>query len=189
MLSIRRFNPNRSLDPEQISLDGWADGLPLVRRRSGLRRERTKNKMPTRKWKMTGSYLSITIRTITVKWPIGVKVLWDRGGGEKTPRARDARAFPGKFAFLLSQPSQKRRKRMEKEGETKVNSQWQCWIKIGWKSLIISRLLKVVRKFCANCWFIVGYKGCLWRLWKREDVNPCIRAYAREKTLTKMGIV
>ena len=51
------LNPNRSLDPEQISLDCWADGLPWGRRRSGLRRERTKNKMPTRKWKMTGSYL------------------------------------------------------------------------------------------------------------------------------------
>ena len=67
MLSIRRFNPNRSLDPEQISLDCWADGLPWVRRRSGLRRERTKNKMPTREWKTTGSYLlSITNITITV---------------------------------------------------------------------------------------------------------------------------
>jgi len=51
------FIPNRSLDPEYISLDCWADCLPWVRRRSGLRRERTKNKMPTRKWKMTGSYL------------------------------------------------------------------------------------------------------------------------------------
>ena len=186
MLSIRRFNPNRSLDPEQISLDCWADGLPLVRRRSGLRRERTKNKMPTRKWKMTGSYL---FNYDSYHNAIGVKVLCGRGGGEKTPRARDARAFPGKFAFLLSQPSQKGRKRMEKEGETKVNSRKLCWIKIGWKSLIISRLLKVVRNLCANCWFIVGYKGCLWRLWKRKDVNPYIRAYAREKTLTKMGIV
>ena len=44
-----RMNLNRSLDPEQISLDCWADGLPLVRRRSGLRRERTKKQMPTRK--------------------------------------------------------------------------------------------------------------------------------------------
>ena len=34
--------------------------------------------------------------------------------GAKRPLAR---AFPGKFAFLLSQPSQKGRKRMEKEGE------------------------------------------------------------------------
>ena len=42
------FNPNRSLDPEQISLVCRADCLPLVRRRSGLRRERMKNKMPTR---------------------------------------------------------------------------------------------------------------------------------------------
>ena len=52
-----RFNPNRSLDTEQISLDCWADSWLWVRRRSGLRRERTINKMPTRKWKMTGSYL------------------------------------------------------------------------------------------------------------------------------------
>ena len=49
--------PNRSLDSEQISLDCWADGFSLAWRRSGLRRERTRNKMPTRKWKMTGSYL------------------------------------------------------------------------------------------------------------------------------------
>ena len=34
------FNPNQSLGPEQISLDC----LPLVRSRSGLRRERTKKK-------------------------------------------------------------------------------------------------------------------------------------------------
>ena len=54
----RKFSPNRSLDPEQISLDCWVDGLLWVRRRSGLRRERTKNKIPTRKWKMTGRYLS-----------------------------------------------------------------------------------------------------------------------------------
>ena len=53
----RLFNPNRSLDPEQISLDCWADGWLWVRRRSGLRQERTRNKMPTRKWKMAGSYL------------------------------------------------------------------------------------------------------------------------------------
>ena len=83
---------------------------------------------------MTGSYLfnyDSYHNGLMADW---VKVLRGRGGersGEKTPRARDARAFPGKFAFLLSQPSQKRRKRMEKEGETKVNSQWQCWIKIG----------------------------------------------------------
>jgi len=31
--------PNRSLEPEQISLDCWADGCLWVRRRSGLRRE------------------------------------------------------------------------------------------------------------------------------------------------------
>ena len=57
LLQSLPFSPNRSLDPEQISLDCWADCFSLVRRRSGLRRERTKNKMPTRKWKMTGSYL------------------------------------------------------------------------------------------------------------------------------------
>ena len=51
------FNPNRSLDPGHISLDCWADGWLWVRRRSGLRRELTSNKMPTRKWKMAGSYL------------------------------------------------------------------------------------------------------------------------------------
>ena len=56
------FNPNRSLDSELISLDCWADGWLWVRRRSGLRRENegwnpTRNKMPTREWKMTGSYL------------------------------------------------------------------------------------------------------------------------------------
>ena len=51
------FNPNRSLDPKQISLDCWADGWLWVQRRSGLRRERTSNKMPTRKWKMAGSYI------------------------------------------------------------------------------------------------------------------------------------
>ena len=51
------FNPKRSLDPEQILFDCWADGFSFVWRRSGLRRERTRNKMPTRKWKMTGSYL------------------------------------------------------------------------------------------------------------------------------------
>jgi len=48
----RLLNPNQSLDPEQISLDCWADCLPWVRRRSVLRRERARNKMPTRKWKM-----------------------------------------------------------------------------------------------------------------------------------------
>ena len=52
-----RFNPNRSLDPEQISFHCWADGWLWVQRRSGLRRERTSNKMPTRKWKMAGSYI------------------------------------------------------------------------------------------------------------------------------------
>ena len=57
LFSTSILNPNRSLVPEQISLDCWADCLPWVQRRSGLRRERTKNKMPTRKWKMTGSYL------------------------------------------------------------------------------------------------------------------------------------
>ena len=51
------FNPNRSLDPELISLDCWADGWLWVRRRSGLRRERTSNKMPTRKWKMAGRHI------------------------------------------------------------------------------------------------------------------------------------
>ena len=77
------FNPNRSLDSELISLDCWADGWLWVRRRSGLRQERTfslsqmggtelarvmpwrenegwnptRNKMPTRKWKIAGSYL------------------------------------------------------------------------------------------------------------------------------------
>jgi len=49
---LNLFTQNRSLDPEQISLDCWADCLPWVRRRSGLRREQTKNKMPTREWKM-----------------------------------------------------------------------------------------------------------------------------------------
>ena len=52
-----RFNPNRSLDSEQISLDCWADGWLWVWRRSGLRRERTSNKMPTRKWKMAGRHI------------------------------------------------------------------------------------------------------------------------------------
>ena len=51
------FNPNRSLDTEQISLDCWADGGLWVRRRSGPCRELTRNKMPTRKRKMAGSYL------------------------------------------------------------------------------------------------------------------------------------
>ena len=51
------FDPNRSLDTEQISLDCWADGWLWVRRRSRLRWELTRNKMPTRKWKMSGSYL------------------------------------------------------------------------------------------------------------------------------------
>ena len=70
---VPRFNPNRSLDPEQISLVCWADCLPWVRMRSGLRRERAKNKMPTSEWKMTWSYLlSITNIIITVQWPIGV---------------------------------------------------------------------------------------------------------------------
>ena len=55
--ALQCFNPNRSLDTEQISLDCWADCWLWVRRRSGLRLERTKNKMPTREWKMTGSYL------------------------------------------------------------------------------------------------------------------------------------
>ena len=80
---------------------------------------------------MTGSYLfnyDSYHNGLMTDWG---KVLRGRGGGEKTPRARDARAFPGKFAFLLSQPSQKGRKRMEKEGKTKVNSRWRCWIKIG----------------------------------------------------------
>ena len=56
-LEVPRFNPNRSLDSEQISLVCWADGWLWVRRRSELRRKRTKYKMPTRKWKMAGSYL------------------------------------------------------------------------------------------------------------------------------------
>ena len=56
-LLLSPFNPNRSLVPERISLGCWADGWLWVRRRSGLRRERTSNKMPTRKWKMTGSYI------------------------------------------------------------------------------------------------------------------------------------
>jgi len=42
------FIPNRLLNPEHISLDCWADGWLWVRKRSGLRRERTSNKMPTR---------------------------------------------------------------------------------------------------------------------------------------------
>ena len=33
----RALNPNCSLVPEQISLDCWADDLPLVRKRSELR--------------------------------------------------------------------------------------------------------------------------------------------------------
>ena len=58
MVQIEKmFILNRSLDPERTSLDCWADGWLWVRRRSGLRREQTSNKMPTRKWKMTGSYL------------------------------------------------------------------------------------------------------------------------------------
>ena len=36
------FIPNWSLDPEQISLDGWANGLSLAWRHGGLRRETTK---------------------------------------------------------------------------------------------------------------------------------------------------
>ena len=78
-----KSNPIRSLVPEQISMDCWADDCSWVRSRSGLRRERTfslsqmsrtelarvmpwrenegwnptRNKMPTRKWKMTGSSL------------------------------------------------------------------------------------------------------------------------------------
>ena len=52
-----RSNPIRSLVPEQISMDCWADGWSWVRSRSELRREQTSNKMPTRKWKMAGSYI------------------------------------------------------------------------------------------------------------------------------------
>ena len=78
-----KSNPIRSLVPEQISMDCWADGCSWVRRRSGLRQERTfsliqmsrtelarvmpwrenegwnptRNKVPTRKWKMAGSYI------------------------------------------------------------------------------------------------------------------------------------
>ena len=51
------FNPNRSLASEQISLDCWADCFSFVRRRSGLQRERTRNKRLTRIWKMTECYL------------------------------------------------------------------------------------------------------------------------------------
>ena len=50
------LNPNRLLDSELISLACWADGWLWVRRRSGLRRERTRNKMPTRKWNQVESY-------------------------------------------------------------------------------------------------------------------------------------
>ena len=47
----------RSLAPKQISLDCWADGWLWVRRHSGLRWERMSNKIPTREWKRSGSYL------------------------------------------------------------------------------------------------------------------------------------
>ena len=73
LVRIELLNPNRSLDPEQISLDCWADCLPWVRRRSGLRRERARNKMPTRKRKMTGSYLLTNELQYNGQWPIGVK--------------------------------------------------------------------------------------------------------------------
>ena len=78
-----RSNPIRSLVPEQISMDCWADDYSWVRSRSELRRERTfslslmsrtelarvmlwrenegwnptRNKIPTRKWKMAESYI------------------------------------------------------------------------------------------------------------------------------------
>ena len=29
-------------------------------------------------------------------------------------------------------------------------------------------LLKYVRKYCATSWYIVGYMGCMWRLWKQK---------------------
>ena len=102
--------------------------------------------------------------------------------------------FPGayltlkpNFDFLLSQPSQKGRKRMEKEREKRVRPRWRWWIKMGWKSLMMAWLLNFVRKSCANCWFIVGYKGGLWRLWKRKWWNRCnARVHARE-ILDKTG--
>ena len=56
-MNKKGVNPNRSLDPEQILFDCWADVFSLVWRRSGLRRELMRNKMPTRKWKRSGSYL------------------------------------------------------------------------------------------------------------------------------------
>jgi len=49
---MERVNPNRSLDPEQILFDCWAVCSLFARWRSGLRREWTKDKMPTRKWRM-----------------------------------------------------------------------------------------------------------------------------------------
>ena len=57
VLHSRCIYPKSALDAEQILFDCWADGFPLVWSPSGQCRERMSNKMPTRKWKMTGSYL------------------------------------------------------------------------------------------------------------------------------------
>ena len=60
------FNPNRSLDPEQTSLDCWADGLPLVFGVAGYgeNERETRCQQENKRWQEV--IFSITIRTITV---------------------------------------------------------------------------------------------------------------------------
>ena len=74
--------PNRSLDSEQILFVCWADGFSLVWRRSRLRREQTRSKMPTRKWKMAGSYLlhnNLHYNGLMTDWGLSPTFLQKRG--------------------------------------------------------------------------------------------------------------
>ena len=48
-------------------------------------------------------------------------------------------------------------------------------------------LLKYVRKYCVTSWYLVGYIGNLWRLWKQKVQNCCnvrVRVRARKPVLT-----
>ena len=74
--------PNRSLDSEQILFVCWADGFSLVWRRSRQRREQTRSKMPTRKWKMAGSYLlhnNLHYNGLMTDWGLSPTFLQKRG--------------------------------------------------------------------------------------------------------------
>ena len=45
-------------------------------------------------------------------------------------------------------------------------------------------LLKYVRKYRVTSWYIVGYMGCLWRLWKQKVQNSwCVRVRVRVRKL------